>query len=235
MAEPTQTSGEELLTRTRRRSNDSHSLHRAEGNGHQGGGSSSWFTWFSPPHDGGGNTLAKGSDSGHRDQIAATSSPLSVQTRQQLVKLLQPVNDGGRDALANDSDSGPRDQIAASPSVEVIRKLVDSYFSIVRKSMLDQVPKAIMHFMVNNTKRGLQQHLIQQLYSYSMTNGLGASQPSLQHAFESMARASGNDSLLDQQLRTTDRSQSMAVAARVATVAVNALQGDMRSMLDVVS
>jgi len=30
--------------------------------------------------------------------------------------------------------------------------------------MQDGVPKAIMHFMVNNTKRGLQRHLIQELY-----------------------------------------------------------------------
>ena len=48
--------------------------------------------------------------------------------------------------------------------VEVIRRLVESYFGIVRRNLMDSVPKAIMHFMVNNTKRGLQQQLIQQLY-----------------------------------------------------------------------
>jgi hypothetical protein len=61
--------------------------------------------------------------------------------------------------------------------VEVIRKLVDSYFEIVRKTMLDQVPKAIMHFMVNRTKRGLQQHLIQQLYRDDCLDELLAERP----------------------------------------------------------
>lgn len=47
---------------------------------------------------------------------------------------------------------------------QVIRRLVESYFAIVKRNLADAVPKTIMHFMVNNTKRGLQQHLIQQLY-----------------------------------------------------------------------
>ncbi|KAJ9521046.1 hypothetical protein QJQ45_022772 [Haematococcus lacustris] len=48
--------------------------------------------------------------------------------------------------------------------VEVIRRLVDSYFGIVKRNLSDAVPKAVMHFMVNNTKRGLQTHLIQHMY-----------------------------------------------------------------------
>lgn len=48
--------------------------------------------------------------------------------------------------------------------VEVTRVLVDSYFDIVRKNLQDAVPKALMHFLVNATRRGLQQHLIRALY-----------------------------------------------------------------------
>lgn len=48
--------------------------------------------------------------------------------------------------------------------VEVTRLLVASYFDIVRKNLQDGVPKALMHFMVNNVQRGLQQHLIRKLY-----------------------------------------------------------------------
>jgi dynamin 1-like protein len=48
--------------------------------------------------------------------------------------------------------------------VEVTRVLVDSYFDIVRKNLQDAVPKALMYFLVNSTRRGLQQHLIRALY-----------------------------------------------------------------------
>ena len=37
-----------------------------------------------------------------------------------------------------------------------------------------QVPKAIMHFMVNNVKRGLQQHLIKTLYRWRRGGGQAA-------------------------------------------------------------
>lgn len=48
--------------------------------------------------------------------------------------------------------------------MEVTRLLVKSYFDIVRKNLQDAVPKAVMHFLVNHTQRGLQQHLIRALY-----------------------------------------------------------------------
>lgn len=48
--------------------------------------------------------------------------------------------------------------------MEVTRVLVDSYFDIVRKNLQDAVPKALMHFLVNSVRRGLQQHLIRTLY-----------------------------------------------------------------------
>ncbi|MEW5310694.1 MAG: hypothetical protein WDW38_002465 [Sanguina aurantia] len=74
---------------------------------------------------------------------------------------------GGGGALASQHRSE-----AEEVEVEVIRKLVDSYFGIVRKTLLDQVPKAIMHFMVNHVKRGLQQHLIRSLYRDDILDAL---------------------------------------------------------------
>ncbi|KHG17659.1 Dynamin-related 3A -like protein [Gossypium arboreum] len=46
----------------------------------------------------------------------------------------------------------------------ITRILVKSYFDIVRKNIQDLVPKAIMHFLVNHTKRNLHNTLIQILY-----------------------------------------------------------------------
>ena len=43
-------------------------------------------------------------------------------------------------------------------------RLIKSYFYIVRKSIQDAVPKAIMHFLVNYVKDNLQSELVSSLY-----------------------------------------------------------------------
>ncbi|KAK3101869.1 hypothetical protein FSP39_006916 [Pinctada imbricata] len=47
---------------------------------------------------------------------------------------------------------------------EVIERLIKSYFLIVKKNIQDTVPKAIMHFLVNNVKDNLQSELVSSLY-----------------------------------------------------------------------
>ena len=51
-------------------------------------------------------------------------------------------------------------------AVDITRKLVDNYMSLVQRNISDLVPKAIMHFLVHRSRRGLQQHLIGKLYKY---------------------------------------------------------------------
>ncbi|KAL2905895.1 Dynamin-related protein 3A [Bienertia sinuspersici] len=48
--------------------------------------------------------------------------------------------------------------------IAATKLLVSSYFDIVRKIIEDSVPKAIMHFLVNHTKRELHNVLIRKLY-----------------------------------------------------------------------
>jgi len=43
-------------------------------------------------------------------------------------------------------------------------RLIRSYFYIVRKSIQDSVPKAVMHFLVNYVKDNLQSELVTHLY-----------------------------------------------------------------------
>ncbi len=47
---------------------------------------------------------------------------------------------------------------------ELIRALISSYFNIVRESIADQVPKAIMHLLVNYCKDVVQNRLVSELY-----------------------------------------------------------------------
>lgn len=49
---------------------------------------------------------------------------------------------------------------------DVIERLIRSYFLIVRKSIQDTVPKAVMHFLVNHAKNNLQSELVSQLYKH---------------------------------------------------------------------
>ncbi|KAI3518997.1 hypothetical protein L1887_07957 [Cichorium endivia] len=50
----------------------------------------------------------------------------------------------------------------------VTKQLLESYYTIVRKKIQDSVPKAIMHFLVNHTKRELCNVLIENLYRESL-------------------------------------------------------------------
>nr|XP_045597350.1 dynamin-1-like protein isoform X5 [Procambarus clarkii] len=47
---------------------------------------------------------------------------------------------------------------------EIIERLIKTYFYIVRKSIQDKVPKAVMHFLVNHVKDNLQSELVKHLY-----------------------------------------------------------------------
>lgn len=56
--------------------------------------------------------------------------------------------------------------------VDVIQRLIHSYFLIVRKNIQDSVPKAVMHFLVNFVKDHLQSELVRQLYKPDQLNHL---------------------------------------------------------------
>ncbi|XP_044741371.1 dynamin-1-like protein [Chrysoperla carnea] len=51
-----------------------------------------------------------------------------------------------------------------SHDCDIIERLIKSYFYIVRKSIQDSVPKAVMHFLVNYVKDNLQSELVTHLY-----------------------------------------------------------------------
>lgn len=50
----------------------------------------------------------------------------------------------------------------------LIRSLITSYFNIVRQTIQDLIPKAIMHFLVNYTSQHVQDRLVSSLYRPEM-------------------------------------------------------------------
>ncbi|KAK0094685.1 hypothetical protein PV326_010314 [Microctonus aethiopoides] len=55
---------------------------------------------------------------------------------------------------------------------DVIERLIKSYFYIVRKSIQDSVPKAVMHFLVNHVQDNLQSELVTHLYKSANAEAL---------------------------------------------------------------
>ena len=69
----------------------------------------------------------------------------------------------------------PRDDLSAPAlterealETELIRRLISSYFNIVRETIADQVPKAVMHLLVNFSKDVVQNRLVSELYRESL-------------------------------------------------------------------
>eukprot|EP00210_Caulerpa_lentillifera_P001828 g1758.t1 len=64
-------------------------------------------------------------------------------------------------------------------AVAITRKLVDNYMAIVQCNVGDLVPKSIMKFLVNNSKKGLQQYLIAKLYKEDLFERLISEKPEI--------------------------------------------------------
>ncbi|CAM9381064.1 unnamed protein product [Ascophyllum nodosum] len=81
----------------------------------------------------------------------------------QMVKLPQPP-----ETMRQTDDPTDRERC----EMEIIKSLMRSYFDIARKNFQDLVPKAIMHFLVNNVVNMLQNELVSTLYKEGLTGEL---------------------------------------------------------------
>ncbi|CAD7079007.1 unnamed protein product [Hermetia illucens] len=97
--------------------------------------------------------------SGHSESVesSASNTPVhnSVQSPLKPVNLLPDVPTHTNTRKLTDKEQ---------KDCDVIERLIKSYFYIVRKSIQDSVPKAIMHFLVNYVKDNLQSELVTHLY-----------------------------------------------------------------------
>ncbi|XP_038162830.1 dynamin 3a isoform X1 [Cyprinodon tularosa] len=72
--------------------------------------------------------------------------------------------------------------------VETIRNLVDSYMSIIYKTMRDLMPKTIMHLMINNVKEFISSELLPQLYALGECSALMDEAPEQRQRREEVLR-----------------------------------------------
>ncbi|RFU33370.1 hypothetical protein B7463_g2963, partial [Scytalidium lignicola] len=89
-------------------------------------------------------------------------SPIQ-QTREDDYELVRPKRDADYSSpFGNENEPALTDREAME--TELIRALISSYFNIVRESIADQVPKAVMHLLVNHSKDVVQNRLVSELY-----------------------------------------------------------------------
>ncbi|KAL4814442.1 Dynamin central region-domain-containing protein [Aspergillus spinulosporus] len=118
---------------------------------------------------------------GVQAQLTTATPPNQNQTRQPVhevnvssnarrTEMLSPVDDYSTVPEYNEASSVLKDDSEPAISerelmeTELIRRLISSYFTIVRETIADQVPKAIMHLLVNHSKDVVQNRLVSELY-----------------------------------------------------------------------
>lgn len=72
--------------------------------------------------------------------------------------------------------------------VETIRNLVESYMSIIYKTIKDLMPKTVMHLMINNVKEFISSELLAQLYALGECSALMDESPEQQRHREEVLR-----------------------------------------------
>jgi dynamin 1-like protein len=94
-------------------------------------------------------------DEEHEENTGFVSHAFSPKT------YMQSAN---KESLQPHDDSNPALTEREALETELIRRLISSYFAIVRETTADQVPKAVMHLLVNHSKDVVQNRLVSELY-----------------------------------------------------------------------
>nr|CAG4641490.1 EOG090X01UE [Eurycercus lamellatus] len=114
-------------------------------------------TWLS-------NLLPAGRDD--LSESSTDSTPIPTPTHNPTPPLQSPFGYQKPVNLLSESVPQPGRKLSEreQKDCEVIERLIKTYFYIVRKSIQDSVPKAVMHFLVNHVKDNLQSELVTHLY-----------------------------------------------------------------------
>ncbi|KAI8940432.1 hypothetical protein NX059_004120 [Plenodomus lindquistii] len=78
--------------------------------------------------------------------------------------VMSPVRESYEGGFPSAPEAAPALTEREALETELIRRLISSYFNIVRETTADQVPKAIMHLLVNHSKDAVQNRLVSTLY-----------------------------------------------------------------------
>ncbi|RJE26528.1 hypothetical protein PHISCL_01141 [Aspergillus sclerotialis] len=114
----------------------------------------------------------------HPSHTAESSIGQSIRRAELRSPMARPEDYAVLPELGGDIPSMPNENPDAALSdremleTELIRRLISSYFNIVRETIADQVPKAIMHLLVNHSKEVVQNRLVSELYKEDLFGDL---------------------------------------------------------------
>lgn len=99
-------------------------------------------------------------EGGQTEREPDITRPLDTSSSSEMHENLQAMDLDRNQSESMEDALSERDHMDA----ELILHLITSYFNIVRQTVQDQVPKAIMHLLVNFSKSGVQNRLVTELY-----------------------------------------------------------------------
>ncbi|KAF8909264.1 Dynamin central region-domain-containing protein [Gymnopilus junonius] len=131
--------------------------------GHSGHGASAHGGVGASVEGGANHIVPIGRDVSGGESSALTSGLLAGKRGLDVNNAAYDMKSLGRHIEAVPSDGGQL-TVREEMETQLIRSLITSYFNIVRQSIQDIVPKAIMHFLVNHTAQQVQNRLVASLY-----------------------------------------------------------------------
>lgn len=119
---------------------------------------------------GGNSTFSNIQD--HNRQQYAIPNDINGQTLVDVKNL--SINGGGAQNTSDDGEDNKEPSLTEREELEceLIRRLIVSYFDIIRQMIEDQIPKAVMCLLVNYSKESVQNRLVTKLYKESMFDEL---------------------------------------------------------------
>ncbi|CDH14744.1 probable DNM1-Dynamin-related protein [Zygosaccharomyces bailii ISA1307] len=119
----------------------------------------------------GGNSAFSNSQNQNRQQYAIPND-INGQTLVDMNNL--SINGGGVQNTSDDGEDNKEPSLTEREELEceLIRRLIVSYFDIIRQMIEDQIPKAVMCLLVNYSKESVQNRLVTKLYKESMFDEL---------------------------------------------------------------
>ncbi|ODV84465.1 hypothetical protein CANARDRAFT_29012 [[Candida] arabinofermentans NRRL YB-2248] len=163
----------EELRETEKKNGQLNSSHQQHTQSHTGGEKDSFLNFFFGKDQTSSNSATSPSQSQSHTSESPQLVPFQYPTETGTLQFNVPVQARLEQQMEHlmmqeDENMSEREQLES----ELIRRLIVSYFGIVREMIQDQVPKAIMFLLVNYTKETVQNTLVQKLYNESLFDEL---------------------------------------------------------------